>query len=152
MDLQIKSTKRCLQGFTLVEIVIVIGIIGLLATISTSVYSSFKSHENLEIVTTSVVEAIRYAQASAHSGKGDSNWGVEILANSIVIFKGISYASRDITADQMLDFSGGVVASGLSEIVFVKVNGSTSNTGTITLTNSYGTKDILINEKGTLTY
>lgn len=152
MDLQIKSIKKLSKGFSLVEIIVVIGIIGLLATISTSVYNSFKTHENLEIATTGVVEAIRHAQANAQSGKGDSAWGVEILSNSVVIFKGTSYAGRDPSADQSLDFSGGVVASGLGEVVFTKVSGSTTNTGTVTLTNSYGTKNIQINEKGTLTY
>lgn len=152
MDLQIKSIKKLSRGFTLVEMIVVIGIITLLATVSTSVYNSFKTHENLEIATTGVVEALRHAQSNAQSGKGDASWGVKILSGSAVIFKGTSYASRDTTADQILDFSGGVVTSGLSEIVFTKVTGSTTNTGTVTLTNSYGTKNIQINEKGTLTY
>jgi hypothetical protein len=98
------------------------------------------------------VEAIRHAQSNAQIGKGDSSWGVKILSDSVIIFKGSSYVSRDTSADQSLNFSGGVVASGIDEIVFTKVTGSTINTGTVTLTNSYGTKNIQINEKGTLTY
>lgn len=152
MNYQVKLNNKSYSGFSLIEIVLVIGIVGLLATVSTSVYSSFKAHENLEIATTGTVEAIRHAQANAQSGKGDSVWGVEILPNSVVIFKGESYASRDASADQSLGFSSGIIASGLSEIVFSKVIGSTDDVGTITLTNSYGIKNILINEKGTLTY
>ena len=152
MDSLIKSTNKLSHGFTLVEMVVVIGIIGLLATISTSVYSSMKTHENLEITTTSVVEAIRHAQANTQTGKGDSVWGIKILSSSAVIFKGASYAGRDTSVDQLFDFSGGLVASGLSEIVFAKITGSTPNIGTMTLTNSYGVKNISINEKGTLTY
>lgn len=134
------------------EMIVVIGIITLLATVSTSVYNSFKTHENLEIATTGVVEALRHAQANSQSGKGDSSWGVRILPGSVVVFKGTSYASRDTTADQALGFSGGVESAGLGEIVFEKVTGSTGDVGTVTLTNSYGTKNIAINEKGTLTY
>lgn len=152
MDLQIKSTKKQFRGFSLVEIAVVIGIIGLLATISASVYSNFKAHENLEIATTGAVEAVRYAQANSQAGKGDSSWGVKILPSSIIIFKGASYAGRDAAADQSLDFSGGIAPGGLSEIVFAKMMGSTANIGTITLTNSYGVKNISINEKGTIIY
>lgn len=152
MDLQIKSISKYCRGFTLLEIIVVMGIFGLLATISTSVYSSFKAHENLEISAVTVVEAIRYAQLNSQVGKGDSSWGVKISSDSISIFEGSSYVSRENSSDQSLDFTGGVLASGLSEIVFNKVTGSTIDTGTIVLTNSYGDKNITINEKGTLTY
>ena len=124
----------------------------LLLTTSSSVYSSFKTHENLEISSTSVIEAIRHAQANAESGRDDSAWGVKLQPTSVTVFKGSSYATRDTSRDQALDLSGGVALSGLSEIVFSKIIGSTSNTGTVTIVNSYGTRNISINEKGTLTY
>ena len=92
------------------------------------------------------------AQSSAESGKGDSKWGVEILSNQVVVFKGNSYATRITSADEPLNFSGGVIASGLSEIVFEKISGITTNTGTITLTGGSEIKNININAKGTVTY
>lgn len=140
------------RGFTLIEMMVVIAVIGMLASVSTTAYSSFKTHENLEIAANGVVEAIRYAQANAQSGKGGSSWGAEILPSSVVVFKGASYAGRDAASDQALDFPGGVTASGLSEIVFAAVTGFTANTGIVVMTNSSGTKNISINEKGTLAY
>lgn len=152
MGLVINSVKKSNLGITLIEVIVVIGIIGILVSISTSTYNSFKAHENLQISTAGVVEGIRHAQTNAQIGKGDSDWGVKILPFSILIFKGSSYSGRDPSADQTLKFSGGVVASGSDEIVFLKLTGATDDAGTITLTNSYGTQEILINEKGTLTY
>ena len=152
MDSPRKLANKWFRGFSLLEVVVVISIFGLLAAVSTSVYGSFKAHENLEIATTGVVEALRQAQASAQAGKGDSGWGVKILPAAITIFEGASYASRVVQADQTLSFSGGSVATGLSEVVFSKLSGSTLNAGTITLTNSSGAKNILVNEKGTITY
>lgn len=152
MDYQIKSVKKLSYGFSLVEVIIVLGIFSILISVSVSVYNSFKTHENLEITTTGVVEGIRHAQANSQSGKGDSMWGVEILTTSITIFKGGSYTGRDTSADQSFNFSAAVTASGLSEIIFTKITGSTSNIGTIVITNSFGAKNISINAKGNITY
>ena len=151
MDYQTKFNKR-LNGFSLVELIVVLGIFFLILGISTSVYSSFKSHNNLEITTSGIVEAIRFAQSSSQSGKGDSKWGVEVLPNEVVIFKGDSYLSRDILFNESLNFAGGISASGLSEIVFEKITGTTFNTGTIILSNGSEIKSINVNEKGTVTY
>lgn len=131
---------------------VVIGIIGLLVSISTVGFSKFRSHENLKIGQSGVLEGIRRAQLSAREGKGDSVWGVELSANQITVFKGANYAGRDTLYDQSLGMPAGVVMSGLTEIVFDKLTGNTTNTGTITLTNSVGTSDIVINGKGTLSY
>ena len=152
MDYQIKSIKKISAGFTLVEILIVISITAILAMVSTSVYTNLNARENLEISTNSLIEAIRYAQSNSRVGKGDSEWGIRILQSSFVIFKGSNYVSRNVSFDQSFNFSKGVVVDGLSEIVFEKITGWTEDDGAIILTNSYGTKDILINEKGTLTY
>ena len=48
-----------MSGFTLLELLIVISISLLLVTVSTTTFNSFKSHNNLEIATGSIVEAIR---------------------------------------------------------------------------------------------
>ena len=154
MDYQIKYLSRENKewGFTLVELIVVIGIALLFFSISTSSFNSFKAHSNLEIAMGGTVEAIRLAQSSAQSGKGDSKWGVKILTNKVIIFEGNTYNERDNYYDQFLTFSGGINASGLSEIVFEKVSGTTINTGTIILTNNGEIKNIAINAKGTITY
>ncbi|OGZ05192.1 MAG: hypothetical protein A2845_02630 [Candidatus Lloydbacteria bacterium RIFCSPHIGHO2_01_FULL_49_22] len=153
MDYQVRSIKGSShRGITLVELIVVVGIIMLLTAVSITVYGSFKAHENLEIATMGVVGALRHAQANAESGKADSPWGVALLTSSVVVFKGGVYALRDISADQKLDLPSGVFAGGLSEIVFEKVTGNTGGAGSVTLTNSFGVRNIIINAKGTITY
>lgn len=134
------------------ELLMVIAIFSVLFSVSASVYSNFKSHSNLEVTTNGVVEAVRLAQSSAQSGKDDSKWGVKILSNEVVVFRGNDYLGRVVSADQPLGFSGEINASGLLEIVFEKMTGETLTTGTVILTNSDGTKNININAKGTITY
>lgn len=140
------------RGFSLVELLIVIGIMVLFAVLSETSYSNVTSHENLEIATAGVVEAIRYAQASAQSGKADSAWGVKLFPGSVVVFEGSNYATRNSSVDQSISFPGGIAASGLSEVVFAKLTGSTANTGIVTLTGRSGVETLSINAKGTLTY
>jgi len=152
MVYQIKLIKNIKKGFTLIEIIIVIGIIGLLASISMNAYTNSKSHENLQTSTLGLVEAVRHAQSNAQSGKLDSSWGVKLNPSEVVVFKGSSYTARDSSLDQLLGLPSGVVVTGLSEIVFSKIIGNTTNTGTITVTSGSEIKNITINEKGTITY
>ena len=151
MVYQAKHKNFC-RGFSIVELIVVLGIFSIIFSISASVYSSFKAHSNLEMAANGTVEAVRFAESSAQSGKGDSKWGVKIFSNKVVVFSGDSYAGRDQSLDQVLNFSGGITASGLSEVVFEKLTGVTSMTGTINLTNNTESKNINVNEKGTVTY
>ena len=131
---------------------VVVGIIGILITITTVGFTSFRSHENLMIAQSGVLEGVRRAQLSAREGKSDSAWGIEFAENTATVFKGASYSGRDMAFDQPLSMPSGVVLSGLTEIVFSKLTGTTTSTGVITLTNQYGTSNITINAKGTLSY
>lgn len=140
------------RGFSLVELVIVMAIFLLLLAVADVSYSNFSTATKLDIATKSVVKALHSAQMRAGQVNGDARWGVEVLTTEIVVFKGTSYATRDQSADQSLNMPGGVVPSGLIEVVFAPVMGYPAAAGTITLTNSSGSKNIAINEKGTLSY
>ncbi len=142
------ATKK---GFSLIEILVVISIFSILFSLSSLLFNSFKSNSNLEITTTTIVEALRLAKANAQSGKDDSRWGIKIFSTEVKIFKGNSYAQSAPT-NNGLTFPSNITATGLSEIIFEKVTGSTLTTGTITITNSAKNKNITINEKGTIFY
>lgn len=153
MDYQTRYNKKSFyRGFSLLELIIVISIFSIFAGMTTTTYYSMKSHTNLELATGSLVEAVRFAQSSAQSGKGDSKWGVKTLTDKIVIFKGNDYTSRDTAFDSTFDFSGGVIVSGLSEVVFEKITGSTLTVGTMSLAGTSENRNIVINEKGTINY
>ena len=139
-------------GFSIMEIIIVLGIFAIFFAMSSSVYTSFKSSSNLKIATGSLVEALRFAKTNSQVAKDDSKWGVKLILSSLIIFKGNDYSSRDQSLDQSLNFPVGVTSNGLDEVVFEKMTGFTTNTGDIFLLNNYGEQKITLNSYGIIDY
>lgn len=150
MNCQIKY-KKMKAGFSVIELVIVVTIFILFAGISQITFFDFQRKSNLEISANNVVEALRYAKSNAQQVQNDTKWGVKINGSNVIVFSGNSYDARNTAFDKEITLNG-ILTSGLSEIIFQKVTGETINTGTITLTLGSQTKNIVINEKGTITY
>jgi prepilin-type N-terminal cleavage/methylation domain-containing protein len=144
--------KKASGGFSIIEILVVLGIFAILFAISTSVYGSLKVQNNLSMALGSTVEALRYAENKARAGEQDSSWGVKIATNQITVFSGTNFAGRNSDNDQTVNFPGGVSASGISEIVFDKITGKTNNIGTVTFASNASTKSFSLNSYGTIHY
>ena len=147
------SFKKNKKGFSLVELIVVIGILILLIGVGDSVYSNFRTRNSLDVSVNSYVQSLRHAQTNSEQVQGDSVWGTAIFADKVVVFKGESYLARTSSSDQIISFPSEISVGGLSEIIFEKTTGSALNIGTTTLTNSLGeVRSIFINEKGTIIY
>ena len=143
------------KGFTLIELLLSIALISALAYVSLPVYQSFQIKNDLNIATTTIVQSLRRAQMLSQNMEGDSSWGVSITSGSVTMFKGASYATRDANYDEINSMSPVITQSGLGEIVFTKLSGSPSTTGTITLNNSITsleTRSITINSEGMVNF
>ncbi len=139
------------RGFTLIEILLSVALIAMLAGLSLPLYASFQNRNQLDLNTTAVVEMLRRAQLYSRSVNGDSQWGVNIQAGAVTLFKGSSFASRDTSYDEALSLSEST--SGLSEIVYSKLSGTPNTTGNIVLTSvNNETRTVAINAKGTVSY
>ncbi len=139
-------------GFTLIELIIVVFLFVLFAGISQVAFFNFQTYGNLNTITVNLVEALRYAKSNAQQVQSDTKWGVKINSSEAVIFSGDSYDTRNISEDKTLSLSASISFSGLSEVVFEKVSGNTSNIGNIVLLLGDQSKTISINEKGTISY
>ncbi len=147
------SSKKNIKGFSLVELIVVIGILILLIVVGDSVYTNFRSRNSLDISVSGYVQALRHAQTNSEQVQGDSVWGTAIFSDRAVVFKGVNYLSRTTSSDQIVGFPSGIVVGGLAEVVFEKTTGSALSTGTTTITNNNGeVRNIFINEKGTIIY
>lgn len=145
------------KGFTLIEILLSLALIAVVTVMGLPVYNYFQAKSDLSTTADAIVSAFRRAQSLAVAVDGDTSWGVAIVTgtpNRLVIFRGLSYGSRDNTYDEDLELQNTVALSGTGEVVFSKFYGlPTPSTGTIILTNTASdSQNIVFNEKGTLSY
>ena len=142
------------SGFTLLELLLSVAIIGVLAGISMPLYMTFNQRNALNSSAEDVVAALRRAQTYARGVEEDSQWGVKIASGTATLFKGSSYASREISFDEPINIPANITVSGaLTEVIFSKLVGAPATTGSVTLTsNTNETRTVTLNAKGMVSY
>ncbi len=130
------------KGFTLIEIVAVLGIIGILISVTVFSFSAFRDNSNLGKNISQAKSVLEEARYESISGKSNYSYGVKINSADLTLFQGASYASS--TRNTVYSFDGATTGSislngGGSEIVFVKNSGSTNNFGTFQITMTVNT-------------
>ena len=146
-------STRAASGFTLIEMLLSIAALAIIAGIGVPVYQSLQVRNNLDIAATTLAQDYRRAQTLAQASDGDTSWGVSVGSTTITVFKGLSYATRDASYDELSDLSGSITPTGVLSVVFAKFTGLPQTTGTTTLTsNTNEVRTVYLNAKGTITY
>ena len=122
------------QGFTLVELLLVVSIFLLIVTFSVIGFKNFAGFQQYNQALNNVEFILNETRLNARSADSDSSHGVKFSASTITQFVGDTYSAVDptnvVTSYQLVtfstDFSGGV-----DEIIFKKLTGLPSATGTI---------------------
>ena len=131
------------NGFTLIELILVVAIISILAASATSFGSNFLTRNNLENKTNEVVSSLRTAQVNAISSKEDRQWGVETTSSQIKLF-----AVGDSGFDQTFSVPASISIS-VENVVFDKLTGNPDSVSTITVSNNIGESNtVTVNEVG----
>jgi prepilin-type N-terminal cleavage/methylation domain-containing protein len=120
-----KSRRKAKSGFTLIEVLIVLGLIAILSTMVVMYSVTFYGNTLLQEDSEYVLNALRKARSYAITGKEDSDWGVKFIEaeDKYVVFKGNRYTERDTDYD--LEFE--IVSSyqiDFDEVVFQKTTGT----------------------------
>lgn len=140
-------------GVTLLEVMLSVAVIGLLAGMAAPVYQSFQVRNDLDVASNTIAQTLRRAQLLSRIGEGEASWGVSIGSGSITLFQGDSYATRNTQYDEVWSVPDTISSSGLNEIVYVKFLGTTTTSGTITLTSSSNeNRALIVSEYGTINY
>ncbi|MDQ5972430.1 MAG: hypothetical protein QG553_589 [Patescibacteria group bacterium] len=140
------------KGFTLPEMLLVVAIITVITAIGTPLYLSLSNSNQLDAATSLLAQDLYQAQSYSRNRAQDSQWGVAINGQSIVLFSGASYATRDPNNDVVYAVPSGIAIGGLTQIVYSKLYGLPTSTGSFTLTGAGKTNTITVNNKGMVEY
>jgi len=141
------------SGFTLVELLLTISIFAIIAVAAFPVSRAFQIRSNLDIAAATVAEAVRRAETLARGMDGDSQWGIYAAANSITLFRGSSYAVRNVSFDEVSPMPSGIILPGVAELRFVKLTGFPTSAVALTITSADNeTRTVTVNDKGMVAY
>jgi prepilin-type N-terminal cleavage/methylation domain-containing protein len=152
------------KGFSLIEILVVLGILAILGLISVSFFVFLQKESRLSNVSEEIISVLKVAQSKTLSSQEDSQYGVyfnsAVSPHQYILFKGSSYLSRDTAFDEIhlvpdiTEFFQ-INTGGNNEIVFDRLTGSTENSGNISLRLAEDvskTKVIYITNSGAIGY
>ena len=135
-------------GFTLIEILIVMGILVLVFGFAVASGLDFYGSQSLVAERDVVVNLLRTARGSALENINQSDQGVFIDSTQYVLFEGSSYASRNQSLDAIYPRSKGVTITGPGEIVFTALEGRSNVSGTISIASGNGNANVSVNSEG----
>ena len=135
--------QNSLLGFTIIELLTVIGILIVLTTMSIPAFRSFQKESDLTNTTEEIINILRFAQNKTLASEENSQWGVWFSTSTTpqeyILFKGENYISRDPSYDETHKIPEKIelyeinLTGGGTEVVFDKVVGSTDYFGNTSL-------------------
>jgi prepilin-type N-terminal cleavage/methylation domain-containing protein len=138
------------RGFSIIEVIVVIGIILIMTGLTTSLYSRFYKQNSAANTTVQLAGSLRKAQMYSMNGRRNTRWGVRYGSNTITLFSGYTYANRNTTFDENFSVDASTAISGFTELYFNSRTGTPSATPTITITNGSTTRTISLTSEGAI--
>lgn len=144
------------RGFTLLELIVVIGILAVLGAIVLSSFYNFRAHRMLELTTKETRQIFEEARSRTLASVNDSSYGVFVGAGKVVLFKGEDYTASD-PENFAFDLDPRVIISQVSfspqanTVTFVRGTGEASAAGFVEISlvnNLEKTQRITISKQG----
>jgi prepilin-type N-terminal cleavage/methylation domain-containing protein len=134
----------CRPGFTLIEVLLVIGLIGFLVALAIPFYQGFQVSSELDNTVHGLVQTLRFAQAEAMASKGFQPWGVHIEEKRFVLFQGSEYRSNDPFSEETAMPGVLSLQSEYKDVVFDRVTGTTAMAGKIVISSNTNESHVII--------
>jgi prepilin-type N-terminal cleavage/methylation domain-containing protein len=128
--------KKTTRGFTLVEVLIGLSIMVLIASFAVVGFRNYAQFQQYNQAISDVVFILNQTRLSARSAEDDAAHGVKFSSGGMTQFIGDTYVVGD--PDNVLTTYGLVtlqhdLSGGVDEIVFEKLTGLPTATGTVTI-------------------
>lgn len=136
------SNVKMEKGFTLIEVLVIIGIVIILMAITILNYRFFLKETDLDQSTEEIINILRLAQNKTLASEGASQYGVyfdrAVSPNQYTLFKGTSYALRETAFDRVYELPKEIEIyeinlDGGYEVIFNRIIGDTSQAGNLSL-------------------
>jgi len=140
------------RGFSLLELVFVVTIVAMVFVFSTPFTMNFYRTQLISDVQSNLIDALQRARHNAVLQKNDSNFGVHIVAGSYTLFQtpDLTYASHVSNQDEIFPVVNSISFGGPTDIIFSKLTGIPSATGTIAIIYNIIVKGITVDSSGVI--
>jgi prepilin-type N-terminal cleavage/methylation domain-containing protein len=135
------------RGFSLIEMLVVLGLVALVAGASVSIAFNSVGRSSVLQERDYLVSLLHAQRGAALSNIDESPHGLHIASSTYVLFKGSSYNASD-PANRSVSH-GTLAFTGTTDIIFAQLSGDVlTGQGTLTLAGSGQTQSIDINAYG----
>lgn len=148
-----KTPSSTKPGFTLIEVLIVIGVLAIIGSIALGAFSRFRGGSQIDAAVRSVLGTLRSAQSKTLASESDTAYGVHFQADRIVLFRGPTYEPSAVTNEAVI-FQAPIqlttvsLTGGATDVLFGRITGTTSVSGTLTLSDGTRSRTITLELSG----
>lgn len=136
------------RGVTLIELLISIAILMTILGVGFGFSARTYRRYIVDAERDTIVNIFLRARSRAMANVNGSAHGIYVGADDLIVFQGVSYASRAATYDEIYPRTAGLAISGPSEFVFQALHAAAAPSGTLTIGNEVKSVSIGINDEG----
>ncbi len=123
-----------LAGFTYIEVLLTVALMVLVAFFASPFYGDFVYERSMDIVEQTVQMSFAKAQIYSMTGMRGDAWGVTTHGNTMVVYKGDAYGTREEEYDEVYQIEEGIAVIGLNEVIFERRTGLPNAPGMFRIT------------------
>jgi Tfp pilus assembly protein FimT len=139
------------EGFTVLEIILIIGILGIIFAIGLPVTFDFYQNYQLQAEQNKFISLLEIARNSAMINLNQSSHGVYWDNDNLIIFEGNDFATRNQNQDQNFPRTKAISISGTNEITFGAISGQTASS-VFVFNNGDKSSNVYVNQEGQINW